>query len=529
MKNIYIHVLSALLSCATLVGSAQSNFNKAFSTVNNDDGWYVNQLGNAKYYIAGNSNGSGVGGYNPIVMYLNVNGDTIWTRHVGTQYHDFFVDAAISVTTNDIFIVSEETNGPSWGNNMRITRINDTGSIIWSVTYNSGSELHAKAICATSDGGFAITGEADSAVADSSGIFILKCNANGSLMWVKKYAGTSLTGYGTDICETAGGGYLVSAEIYNYSLNTSRVVVIRTDSQGTVMWCRIIDVGSQVDEPCIAEQQNGDILLSGYAFGTLGNGYVFVAGMTTSGNISWFKSYTPTSGEHYRMFDAFLYPSTGSLNMVGMHDNGTLYSGYILRVSSAGVLQASFIYDSNDHDTHLFGIDVTNDGGIAAIGSAYEVSTMTDSGGIVLIKSTLFNNSVCGQTGMGITIGNVSYTLPVGSATGISATWILSTDSVNVQAGIQLYNGCALGIHEPTVEPQPLNVFPNPMSSTFSFEYEMKTGDKIAVLNSLGEKVMEKQITERTIALNDYSPGIYFVQIIREGEIILQNKLIKSE
>lgn len=526
MTHFYTTILSLFLFVGqTIDGFAQSNFHKAYGTLNADKGYFVDQLGSAKYFVAGNSTGSGWGGYNAVVMYLDMYGDTIWTRHLGNQYHEFFIDAAVSLSTGELLVVTEELSGFTPENDMRVTSIDIFGNVSWSQVYASWSDKYAEAICATSDGGFVITGTSDSVVADTNGIFLLKCNATGSPQWFKKYTGPQLYAIGYDICETLGGGFLVAGKLFSNNSNT-KTIVLRTDMLGTVMWCRVIDLGLNVDEPRIAEEQNTTILLSGFVFGTSGGGYNYVAGLTTGGNVSWLKSYVPVTDEHYRMTDAALSTSTGGLTMCGFHSSPSLTSSYILRVSSTGVLQSSLLYASNGHDTYLRGIDISNDGGVALVGQTGGVSSPNDSAGIVLIKSLLYNNSVCGQTSIGMTVSNPSYTTPFASAVAVSASWYGLADTIAVQSGLQVYNGCAVGIDE-AVNSQ-MAIFPNPVFSTFRIDYPAQAGDVIVVRNALSEVVQRTTAGYAEISLEHLTSGIYCCEIVRDGEVMAVRKLIKE-
>lgn len=520
MKKILIALLSLILADV----HAQANFHKAYSTPNYDEARFVDQLGSGKYFVAGSSTGAGWGGYNTAVLYLDLYGDTIWTRYIGGQYHDFFIDATVSVTTGELIVVSEELNGFTPENNMRVTSIDIFGNVSWSTLYPSSYTKHAKAICATSDGGFAITGNCDSVVADSAGIFILRCNASGLPLWFKAYTGTQLYGSGTSICSSADGGLLVAGQLFNPSVNT-RTIVIKTDAQGTVAWCRVFDLNMNIDEPNIAEQPSMDILLSGCTFGASGNSFVYAAGLTSGGNVSWFKSYVPASGEHYRLTDAALSVSSGALTMIGFHDTPTSTCSYMLRVSGTGVLQQSLLYATNNHDTYLHGVDISNDGGVVMTGRVGGVSTPNDSSGIVVIKSSLFANSVCGQSNIGLNATNATYTQPFASAFGVAGSWIPAIDTPAVQSGFQYYNGCAVNIevsYEGAIE-----IFPNPSTESFYIHYASLSGDIIVIRNSLGAEVMHTTEAGGEVSLKNCATGLYYVQVIRDGKLILQAKLSK--
>ena len=76
-----------------------------------------------------------------------------------------------------------------------------------------------------------------------------------------------------------------------------------------------------------------------------------------------------------------------------------------------------------------------------------------------------------------------------------------------------------------------LAVYPNPVEHTLSVESEFLKGDRLEIVSIQGKVMLTEEISlERShldINLSALSGSIYFIQLVRNGQIVSSNKLVK--
>ena len=126
-----------------------------------DSGFSVDQTTDNGFIIAGVTSSYGNGEYDVWLIKTDSNGDSLWTKTFGGS----FWDAAFSVTeTYDggyaIAAGMEQTEGS--GHDAWIIKTDSEGNEQWNEIYNGSEEDQFSSIHQTVDGGFIVTGYAQS-------------------------------------------------------------------------------------------------------------------------------------------------------------------------------------------------------------------------------------------------------------------------------------------------------------------------------------------------------------------------------
>jgi len=134
------------------------------------------------FYIAGFSNSFGSGDFDAYLVKTDLNGNKLWEKTYGTENWERIHDA---VWTKDstILMVGEvqSTNGVS--SDILIIHADQNGDTLWTKTFGSIGEDRANTIISIQDSLFVIGGEMF--IPDSNLVkgFILKMNAEGTIIW----------------------------------------------------------------------------------------------------------------------------------------------------------------------------------------------------------------------------------------------------------------------------------------------------------------------------------------------------------
>lgn len=171
--------------------------------------------------------------YDVYIVYLDLNGDTLWTKSIGGDGWD--MANHVLNTSDKGFLISGETFSYGAGNNdMFIIKIDTNGTVEWEQTIGGALQDNAMSAVEIANNHFIIVGSSLSySNHGKSQIFAVCLDAFGDSIWAKTYGGTDAEAYGTTNClytPSAGvilGGYGITHETdsqYFYIIDYNGVV-----------------------------------------------------------------------------------------------------------------------------------------------------------------------------------------------------------------------------------------------------------------------------------------------------------------
>ena len=277
--------------------------------------------------MAGNvvsNNGDVSGSHGSIdawVVEVDQTGEVIWQRCYGGSHNDSFhsmvrrsgggyVLAGYSRSINGDVIGNHGTSSDAW-----VVAINDSGDIDWQLMVGGSAAEEANDIQKTADGGYIITGMAESTDGDLSAnagdndLLIFKLDSAGILEWTRTYGGSSAD-VGYSVTELSNGNFVV----VGITMSSDGDVtghhgsldgwIIGLDPEGQLSWQRAWG-GSNTERASsvLANASGGCIVsISGGATGDgdivqpQGGSDVYLLGFNATGAINWTRQYG-TNGE----------------------------------------------------------------------------------------------------------------------------------------------------------------------------------------------------------------------------------------
>ena len=227
------------------------------------------------YIMAGESNPGNR--YDFWVLKLTANGTSAWqkTYSVGGGYDRAY---AVQQTLDGGYIVCGESDFNFW-----ILKLKADGTVDWEKAYNDGGWNIARAIEQTTDFGYIVAGEGD------TDAWVMKLNADGTIVWQKTYGGTGGTwDAASSVQETFDGGYVVAGYTRSFGQGDSDVWVLKLDANGTIVWEKTYGGSEDEDALQIRESANGYIV-AGWteSFGAGFNNYpdIWVLNLDINGEI----------------------------------------------------------------------------------------------------------------------------------------------------------------------------------------------------------------------------------------------------
>lgn len=221
------------------------------------------------------------------VIKTDAQGQKVWDKTYGTATSE---DAASIVELSDgsFIITSDSWEGiaefertePSIGRqDVWLLRINEIGDVLWDKTFGGRSRDDINDLLRSNDGGVILIGTTTSfddgiftAEQEGAGfaVWMVKMDLNGEVIWDRRYDGLSLD-IGYKVVQTNNDGYLIIAETYSGiggtktspEFSSQDVWIIRTDSEGNMLWDKTFGGHSFDDVMDVVALPNGHFLVGG--------------------------------------------------------------------------------------------------------------------------------------------------------------------------------------------------------------------------------------------------------------------------
>lgn len=414
-------------------GSINETSNTVYQTF--DGGFVV-----AGYSKSNNGDVSGNHGNQDYwVLKLDTAGNISWQRSLGGS--DFDEEWGMNLTADGGYIIagqSKSNDGDVSGNHgltdYWIVKLNAEGNIDWQKSLGGSDYDEAYAVSQTTDGGYIVAGNSESADGDVSGnhgdydFWVVKLDANGNLVWQK-----SLGGSDEDECyavqQTSDGGYILAGGTESDDGDVSGnhgdqdVWVVKLDLNGNVLWQK--SFGGSSDEEALSLQQTSD---GGYIFagtsasndgdvsGNHGDYDAWIVKTDAGGNLLWQRS---LGGSGYDDLHSIVQLNDGSYVASGYtsstDDDVSVNHGdedvWVVKLDISGNLAWSHCYGGSGTD-EASSLELVNDS--ALIISCYSKSNDGDVAGNhglwdYWILTTDLNGTIQWEKNFGGSLNDVCY------------------------------------------------------------------------------------------------------------------------
>lgn len=310
----------------------------------------------------------------------------LWTTTLGTSSSDVAHDVARtddggSVVAGTTFSVTDRHS------EFYLIRTDPQGVPMWERTYGGGGWDVAYGVTATSDGGFAITGYTTTSGAGGRDIVLIKTDSQGTLQWTRTFGGSG-TDVGRSVVETADRGFAICGSTQSFSTGETKMLLVRTDDAGHELWSRIYGGTLDDDGRSVVETDNGDFLLGG-ATGSFGGGNrdIWLVKVDAEGEQIWSRTVGISSA--FDWASCAVETSDGGAFAVGHGDlhGRELLNMQMVRTDGNGdtVWQSRLGEALYDYGT---GCLETTDGDLLALGVSKSGETLKNSGSVVLVDGS---------------------------------------------------------------------------------------------------------------------------------------------
>ncbi|MBL7964389.1 MAG: PQQ-binding-like beta-propeller repeat protein [Flavobacteriales bacterium] len=218
--------------------------------------------------LAGLTNSEGNGGYDGWLVRTDPDGVILWERKYGGPEWDIFNSVDL---LGDGFLVAGCTYGtPSGESDIWVMALDADGEPLWSFVEGGVGADMANAISAMADGGAAIaaTGAGEN---ESSRSMLLRLDSSGSLNWARSFD-TSEQDEAHGIVATSDGGIVICGVTAGYTGFPSLHIVKVNGHDGDLLWEQVYPQEGRHEGRAVRERSDGKLVVAGLteAFGTGG-------------------------------------------------------------------------------------------------------------------------------------------------------------------------------------------------------------------------------------------------------------------
>jgi hypothetical protein len=384
-------MLAAVLLPAAAVSADSGlhvNWINQFGTSTVDYGYSAAMAGSGNAYVAGETWGSlggpSAGVEDAFLRKYDEAGNVLWTRQLGTNYHDHGYSVAADANGNAYLAgtTSGSLGGPNAGDtDAYLAKYDAVGTSLWTRQLGTvGSEFGR---CATTDiaGNVYVTGDTQGGLGGANSglydLFLAKYDGSGTRVWVRQF-GTSSSEFCYSVATDADSNAYVTGVTQGSLASPNSggydVFLAKYDTQGNRLWTR--QAGTSDDEwsRSVAVDSAGNSYVTGYTKGSLGGlnagGFdVFLAKYDTTGNRLWMSQLGTSSDDIGLSVDMDsadkVYVGGGtSGSLAGPNAGGS--DAFVAKYDGSGNLLEVFQFGSNAYDTvTCVGLDNLGSGRIA--------------------------------------------------------------------------------------------------------------------------------------------------------------------
>jgi len=273
-----------------------------------------------------------------------------------------------------------------------LIKTDSQGYEIWNKTYFIILDTIFCSMELTSDGGYIVTGVTYDGLNDTDYIFLLKTDEQGNKIWQKTYDNLEQT-MGITVKQTNDGGYIICGIIENNFLDNSSVLLIKTDSYGTMAWFKTFEYNYEIPWVDIQQTTDGGYIVGGTIRNSYGDSLAFLFKTDENGNEIWNKNYFIM---HHNYGYSVIQSNDGGFVIVGYTGQSSFQDWYtmIIKTDDNGVEEWNKTYE----ESCGFSVQQTTDNGFIIGGAVI----MQDEIYALLLKTDVNGNKMWNKTYSGL-------------------------------------------------------------------------------------------------------------------------------
>ncbi|UCD18875.1 MAG: DJ-1/PfpI family protein [candidate division WOR-3 bacterium] len=303
--------------------------------------------------------------------------DVVWTKTYGGAGADGG-RALCATRDNGYLVVGYTFAAGSSDADILVVKTDATGDLTWSRRFGGTGAEYGNA-CMEIDGGYLILGYTTSFGEGSKDLYLLRIDEEGNEVWSKTLGGDSWD-VGTAMCRAGDSEYFVCGFTHSFGYGEEDIYLLKIDAQGSVIWSKTMG-GWRIDMPySIHGAKDGGCVIAASSGSISPNTDFYLLKVDSVGGRVWAKSFEAT-GEHGHGFDWLKGSSPaadGGWIMVGYSDCNDMMDVVVVKTDSAGGEQWLTSFGNKPFYEYGNGVCPTADGGYVVAGITKSMTSPTE-------------------------------------------------------------------------------------------------------------------------------------------------------
>ena len=265
-------------------------WSQTYGGAENDYANSVVQTSDGGYAIAGSTQSFGAGNTDFWLVKTDGAGNMKWSRTYGGEVND--IAYSLVQTSDGGFALAGEANsfiGESadfW-----LVKTDERGNMEWNRTYGGIGNDRAKSLIQTSDGGYALAGSTEAFGAGEWDSWLVKTDEYGDMEWNKTYGGTRSEG-ASSLIVTSDGGFALAGSTSSFGVGLINFWLVKTDGAGNMEWNQTYGSSIRNFFSSLIEVSDGGFVMAGDIHsGDAGGENFWLVKTDGAGNMEWNQTY----------------------------------------------------------------------------------------------------------------------------------------------------------------------------------------------------------------------------------------------
>lgn len=285
---------------------------------------------------------------------FDIQGQGIWEKTYHDSGYEYWSGGDLQKITGGFIGIGQKYDSDD--SDMVVQKIDHDGNLLWERTYGGNNHDAANEAVETEDGGIMIVGWTRSYGAGSRDIFLVKTDSQGNQQWYRTY-GNSDFDTGNSIDRLQDGNYIISG--YRNRNDTRQGYLCKVDSEGNVIWENDYGSGHSIEElRRVLELPNGDFLGAGLYdenLPSVSNNQGYLIRTDSEGTLIWERQFDRSPRVEY--FYGMAVTSDGGFLLSGQeHDwssGPASQDAWLLKVDSLGCAYPNCTVGVEEHKKDL--------------------------------------------------------------------------------------------------------------------------------------------------------------------------------
>ena len=359
-------------------------FNNVYQEASYDFARSLVQTSDDGYVIVGGTSFLGDQYSNILLMKLDDKGEKQWSRDYTFSDTDN-LNFVNQLSDGNFIAVGSTISNTNSSKDLLLVQFDPLGNMISQHSYGGNQDEVGQSVDISDGGAYIISGQKVDQNSGYNVCYVLKIQSSGEIIWSKTFGG-SYNDYGYSVISLNDGGCIVAGSTRSYGDVNGDAWVIRTDSDGTILWENTYGGSSSESIRSIKKTNDGGYILVGHT-DSYGSGYddAYLLKISIQGEMQWYKTFGGQGTDNGRNV---VETSDGSGYLIfGYSDSYSISGSYdlwVIKTDALGNEEWHKTFGGVRDDKAFWGIQ-TADGGCAIGG--YSRSNNNNIPNIYIVKT----------------------------------------------------------------------------------------------------------------------------------------------